>query len=73
MRKKENDVKRGGWSAHRLADESGYAIDTKQKLKQGDADEENRQLTQQPVPPAPPKAGARRKKRSAKRTLRSEQ
>ena len=35
MRKKANDVKRGGWSAHRLADESGYAIDTTQKLKQG--------------------------------------
>ena len=38
MRKRKNDVKRGGWSAHRLADESSYAIDTKQKLKQGDVD-----------------------------------
>ena len=69
MRKKKNDVKRGGWSAHKLADESGYAIDTKQKLKQGDNDE-NRQLTQQAVPPTPPsKTAARRKKRSPKRNL----
>jgi hypothetical protein len=45
MRKKENDVKRGGWSAHKLADESAYAIDTKQKLKQGDVDEDDAQIT----------------------------
>jgi hypothetical protein len=74
VRKKANDVKRGGWSAHRLADESGYAIDTKQKLKQGDADDDDKQLTQQAAPPPPPvKTAARRKKRSAKRPSRSEQ
>lgn len=36
MRMSKNDVRRGGWSAHKLADESSYAIDTKQKLRQGD-------------------------------------
>jgi hypothetical protein len=38
VRKRKNDVKRGGWSAHRLSDESSYAIDMEQKLKQGDVD-----------------------------------
>ena len=64
MRKKENDVKRGGWSAHKLADESGYAIDTKQKLKQGDVDEG---MTGRRVPPvSPSEATASRKKQPAK-------
>ena len=38
MKQRKNDVKRGGWSAHKLSDESSYAIDMKQKLKQGDVD-----------------------------------
>ena len=45
MRNKANDVKRGGWSAHRLADEAGYAIDMKQKLKQGDIKEDRARAT----------------------------
>ena len=61
MRKKENDVKRGGWSAHKLADESAYAIDTKQKLKQGDVDEDD------VPPPSPSKTAVPRKKQSATR------
>lgn len=65
MRKKENDVKRGGWSAHKLADESAYAIDTKEKLKQGDVDEGN---TRRHVPPtSPSETTARRKKQPATR------
>jgi hypothetical protein len=65
MRKKENDVKRGGWSAHKLADESAYAIDTKQKLKQGDVDEGDAQITPRKVPPASPdKTATPRKKQS---------
>ena len=67
MRKKENDVKRGGWSAHKLADESAYAIDTKQKLRQGDV-EDNAQITPRDVPPnSPLKTAAPRKKQSATR------
>ena len=46
MRKKANDVKREGWSAHKLADESGYAIDMKQKLKQGSADNDREPTTE---------------------------
>lgn len=66
MRKKENDVKRGGWSAHKLADESAYAIDTKQKLKQGDVDKEEAQIKARDVPPSPlSKTAAPRKKKSA--------
>lgn len=65
MRKKENDVKRGGWSAHKLADESGYAIDTKEKLKQGDVDEE---ITERNArPPSPAKTATPRKKQTATR------
>ena len=41
MRMRKNDVVRGGWSAHKLADESSYAIDTKQKLKQGDVGDDD--------------------------------
>jgi hypothetical protein len=68
MRKKENDVKRGGWSAHKLADESGYAIDTKQKLKQGDVDEDDVQTTPRKArPTSPDKAAAPRKKESGTR------
>lgn len=63
MRKKENDVKRGGWSAHKLADESGYAIDTKQKLKQGDVDKEHAQSITRDLPGSShPKTTAPRKK-----------
>ncbi len=68
MRKKENDVERGGWSAHKLADESAYAIDTKQKLKQGDLDKDGAQITPRDVPPtSPSKTAAPRKKQSATR------
>ena len=67
MRKKENDVKRGGWSAHKLADESAYAIDTKQKLKQGDVDEDNGQITRDVPPTSRSKSGARRKEQSARK------
>jgi hypothetical protein len=69
MRKKENDVKRGGWSAHKLADESGYAIDTKQKLKQGDVDEDDAQVTRRDVPPTSSSetTGASPQKQSARR------
>ena len=57
MRKKENDVKRGGWSAHRLADESSYSIDTKLKLKQGDVDaDDDAPTTPEAAPIAPPRA-----------------
>jgi hypothetical protein len=67
MRRKANDVERGGWSAHRLADESGYAIDTKQKLKQGDLDHDDTQITSRAgAPTAASKTAAPRKKRSAK-------
>ena len=66
MRKKENDVKRGGWSAHKLADESAYAIDTKQKLKQGDLDKDGAQITpRDEAPTSPSKTAALRKKQSA--------
>lgn len=64
MRKKENDVKRGGWSAHKLADESAYAIDTKQKLKQGDV-EDDAQFTPRDVTPS--KTTTPRKKQPATR------
>ena len=72
MRKRKSDVKRGGWSAHRLADESSYAIDTKQKLKQGDVDHDA-QTTRRAgtraagnVPPgSASKTAARRKKQSS--------
>jgi hypothetical protein len=67
MRKKENDVKRGGWSAHKLADESAYAIDTKQKLKQGDVDEDDAQITPRKAPTSPDKTAALRKKQSGTR------
>jgi hypothetical protein len=68
MRKKENDVKRGGWSAHKLADESAYAIDTKQKLKQGDIDEDDGRITRRDVPPtSSSETTAPRKKQSATR------
>ena len=66
MRKKENDVKRGGWSAHKLADESAYAIDMKQKLKQGDVVKEDAQVKSRDVPPiSPSKTAGPRKKQSA--------
>jgi len=41
VKQRKNDVKRGGWSAHKLSDESSYAIDMKQKLKQGDVDRDD--------------------------------
>ena len=46
MRKKANDVTRDGWSAHTLADESGYAIDMKQKLKQGRVHNDRKRTTE---------------------------
>jgi len=72
MRKKENDVKRGGWSAHKLADESAYAIDTKQKLKQGDVDEDDGQVTLRDVPPASSSetTGASQKQSATRRRVR---
>jgi hypothetical protein len=70
MRKKENDVKRGGWSAHKLADESGYAIDTKQKLKQGDVDEAHAQITPREAPTSPDKTAARKKQSGTRRRVR---
>ena len=75
MRKKANDVKRGGWSAHSLADESSYAIDTKQKLRQGDVDDEHERATgaetiAPPEAPHAPSKRAFRKKSSTRRRTR---
>ncbi len=77
MRGRKNDVERGGWSAHRLADESSYAIDTKQKLKQGDIDNDARispeaaTITPQDAPrTTPPEIEAPRKKSSKTRRVR---
>ena len=77
MRKKANDVKRGGWSAHKLADESGYAIDTKQKLKQRQVDDDRAQTTgaetvasRDTPPTSPSKREASRKKSSTTRRTR---
>ena len=67
MRKKENDVKRGGWSAHKLADESAYAIDTKEKLKQGDVNEEDGQITRDAPPASSSETAAPRKKQPPRR------
>lgn len=70
MTKRKNDVKREGWSAHKLADESSYAIDTKQKLKQGDVDntaqntsEEGAMTPQNKPHTSRSKGGAPRKRR----------
>ena len=78
MRKKANDVKRGGWSAHKLADESSYAIDTKQKLKQNDVDNDveitgrAETIAAENVPSgsASKKAAGRKKQSSTSRRLR---
>ena len=68
MRKKENDVKWGGWSAHKLSDESAYAIDMKQKLKQGDVDQDDAEIITRDVPgSSPSKAAAPHKKKPATR------
>ena len=74
MRKKANDVRRDGWSAHKLADESGYAIDMKQKLKQGDVDDD-RARTKRPKISArgaahtslPKREGSRKKSSTTRR------
>lgn len=66
VRKRKNDVKRGGWSAHRLADESSYAIDTNQKLRQGDVEDEHERATGAETiapPEAPHPAASKRRVR----------
>ncbi len=78
MRKRKNDVKRGGWSRTDLP-MSSYAIDTKQKLKQSDVDDDDdarikseaATIAPQDVPrTTPPETEAPRKKSSTTRRVR---
>ncbi len=77
MRRRKNDVVRDGWSAHKLADESSYGIDTKEKLKQGDVDGDHARITPEAaskavpdVPPASNRKTATSRKKSSTRRVR---